>query len=304
MSSTIVHIFGQDAGTEEKNPFLVALGERVKTARARKGMTRRALAQAAEVSDRHLANLEYGLGNPSILVLLQVANALQCSLAELVGDVTTQSPEWLLLRELLQQQDEASLRRIRLQISDSLGLVKPGSREKSRRLALIGLRGAGKSTLGRMLSEDLGFPFVELSQEIEKFAGCSVAEIQALYGVNAYRRYERRALEEAIQIYPEAVIATPGGLVSDPATFNLLLSHCSTLWLKADPEDHMGRVRAQGDLRPMAASREAMQDLCNILEGRAAFYSKADLTLDTSRQPLAETFGLLRASVRDFLDMH
>lgn len=304
MSSTIVHIFGQGAETEEKNPFLVALGERVKTARARKGMTRRALAQAAEVSDRHLANLEYGLGNPSILVLLQVANALQCSLAELVGDVTTQSPEWLMLRELLQQQDEASLRRIRMQISDSLGLAKASVRAANPRLALIGLRGAGKSTLGRMLSEDLGFPFVELSHEIEKFAGCSVAEIQALYGVNAYRRYERRALEEAIQIYPEAVIATPGGLVSDPATFNLLLEHCTTVWLKADPEDHMGRVRAQGDLRPMAASREAMQDLCNILAGRAAFYSKADLTLDTSRQPLAETFGLLRASVRDLLNMN
>ncbi|MBM3374477.1 MAG: helix-turn-helix domain-containing protein [Betaproteobacteria bacterium] len=304
MSSTIVHILHQDGETEEKNPFLVALGERVKTARARKGMTRRALAQAAEVSDRHLANLEYGLGNPSILVLLQVANALQCSLAELVGDVTTQNPEWLLLRELLLQQDEASLRRIRMQISDSLGLAKASARAANPRLALIGLRGAGKSTLGRMLSEDLGFPFVELSQEIEKFAGCSVAEIQALYGVNAYRRYERRALEEAIQIYPEAVIATPGGLVSDPASFNLLLQHCTTVWLKADPEDHMGRVRAQGDLRPMAASREAMQDLCNILAGRAAFYSKADLTLDTSRQPLAETFGLLRTSVRDFLNMN
>lgn len=304
MSSTIVHILHQDGETEEKNPFLVALGERVKTARARKGMTRRALAQAAEVSDRHLANLEYGLGNPSILVLLQVANALQCSLAELVGDVTTQNPEWLLLRELLLQQDEASLRRIRMQISDSLGLAKASARAANPRLALIGLRGAGKSTLGRMLSEDLGFPFVELSQEIEKFAGCSVAEIQALYGVNAYRRYERRALEEAIQIYPEAVIATPGGLVSDPASFNLLLEHCTTVWLKADPEDHMGRVRAQGDLRPMAASREAMQDLCNILAGRAAFYSKADLTLDTSRQPLAETFGLLRTSVRDFLNMN
>lgn len=317
MSSTIVHISrggrspqGSPASAttgaeaEEKNPFLVALGERVKIARARKGMTRRALAQAAEVSDRHLANLEYGLGNPSILVLLQVANALQCSLAELVGDVTTQSPEWLLLRELLQQHDEAALRQIRMQISESLGAARVAAGPINPRLALIGLRGAGKSTLGRMLAEDLGFPFVELSQEIEKFAGCSIAEIQALYGVNAYRRYERRALEEAIQIYPEAVIATPGGLVSDPATFNLLLRHCSTVWLKADPEDHMGRVRAQGDLRPMAASPEAMQDLCNILAGRAAFYSKADLTLDTSRQPLPETFGLLRASVRDFLKMN
>jgi XRE family aerobic/anaerobic benzoate catabolism transcriptional regulator len=152
-----------------------------------------------------------------------------------------------------------------------------------------------------MLADDLGFPFVELSREIEKFAGCSISEIQALYGMNAYRRYERRALEESIQIYPEAVIATPGGLVSDPATFNLLLAHCTTVWLQADPEDHMKRVIAQGDTRPMAASPEAMDDLRRILAGRAAFYSKADLQLDTSAQPLQPTFEALRALVRESL---
>jgi XRE family aerobic/anaerobic benzoate catabolism transcriptional regulator len=154
-----------------------------------------------------------------------------------------------------------------------------------------------------MLAEDLGFPFVELSREIEQFAGCSISEIQALYGQNAYRRYERRALEEAIQIHPEAVIATPGGIVSDAATFNLLLAHCTTVWLKADPEDHMKRVLAQGDTRPMAASREAMQDLKSILAGRAAFYSKAELHVDTSAQPLAETFALLRRQVRQLLGL-
>ena len=154
-----------------------------------------------------------------------------------------------------------------------------------------------------MLAEDLGFPFVELSREIEKFAGCSVAEIQALYGQNAYRRYERRAMEETIQIYPEAVIATPGGLVSDPATFNQLLSHCTTVWLQADPEDHMNRVLAQGDTRPMAASKEAMEDLKVILEGRAAFYSKAQLTLNTSAQGLEPSFALLRSQVRDLLQL-
>jgi len=281
---------------EEKNPFLVGLGARVRELRARKGMARKALAHAAGVSERHLANLEYGVGNASILVLLQVAQALQCTLAELIGDVTTSSPEWLLIRELLEHRDEATLRRVRAAIGELLGTGGENS-ARSSRIALIGLRGAGKSTLGHMLAEDLGLPFVELSREIEKFAGCTVAEIQALYGVNAYRRYERRALEEAIQIYPEAIIATPGGLVSDPATFNLLLAHCTTVWLQADPEDHMKRVVAQGDLRPMADSKEAMEDLKRILAGRAAFYSKAEFALNTSDRPLEQTYAALRELV-------
>jgi XRE family aerobic/anaerobic benzoate catabolism transcriptional regulator len=291
---------------DEKNPFLVALGDRVRALRARRGMTRKAVALAADVSERHLANLEYGVGNASILVLLQVTGALQCSLAELIGDITTSSPEWLLLRELLERRDEATLRRVRVAVGELLGTGGAngnGSAARSSRVALIGLRGAGKSTLGQMLAEDLGFPFVELSREIEKFAGCSISEIQALYGVNAYRRYERRALEEAIQIYPEAVIATPGGLVSDPATFNQLLTHCTTVWLQADPEDHMKRVVAQGDTRPMAASREAMEDLKGILAGRAAFYSKADFRLDTSAQALQPTFVELRLLVREALSL-
>jgi len=179
-----------------------------------------------------------------------------------------------------------------------------GTRPRSARVALVGLRGAGKSTLGAMLAEDLGYPFIELSREIEKFAGCSVGEIQALYGQNAYRRYERRALEEAIQIHEDVVIATPGGIVSDPATFNQLLSHCTTVWLQAEPEDHMQRVVAQGDMRPMKASREAMEDLKSILAGRAAFYSKAELRVDTSAQSLSETFALLRDQVRQALSLH
>lgn len=312
VSSNIVHQISPAAfgDGEAKNPFLVALGERVRALRSRRGMTRKALALAADVSERHLANLEYGVGNASILVLLQVAQALQCSLAELIGDTTTSSPEWLLLRELLDGRDEAALRRVRVAVGELLGTggahgqrQGSGTAERSSRVALIGLRGAGKSTLGHMLAEDLGFPFLELSAEIEKFAGCSISEIQALYGQNAYRRYERRALEEAIQIYPEAVIAAPGGLVSDPATFNLLLAHCTTVWLQADPEHHMKRVQAQGDLRPMAASREAMADLKSILAGRAAFYSKAEFRLDTSAQALEPTFLLLRQMVRHALQL-
>ncbi|HKN26492.1 MAG TPA: helix-turn-helix transcriptional regulator [Roseiarcus sp.] len=296
---------GEAEAAERKDPFLIALGERVRGLRARRGMTRKALAQATDVSERHLANLEYGVGNASILVLLQVTRALQCSFAELLGDVTTRSPEWLLLREMLENRDEATLRRVRVAVGDLLG-TDPGrgqARPRSSRIALIGLRGAGKSTLGRMLAEDLDFPFVELTREIEKLAGCSTAEILGLYGQNAYRRYERRALEEAVQIYPEAVIATAGGMVSDLVSFNLLLRHCTTVWLQADPEDHMARVSAQGDLRPMAASSEAMEDLKNILAGRAAFYSKAELRVDTSAQPLVETFQILRAKVREALGL-
>jgi XRE family aerobic/anaerobic benzoate catabolism transcriptional regulator len=320
MSSTILHIPGlalsaavpkeerheprtatsEAPSADDKNPFLVALGERARALRSRRGMTRKSVAIAADVSERHLANLEYGLGNVSILVLLQVANALQCSLAELIGDVTTSSPEWLMLRELLEHRDEASLRRVRVAVGELLG-TGGDNVARSSRVALIGLRGAGKSTLGKLLAQDLGFPFVELSREIEKFAGCSISEIQALYGVNAYRRYERRAIEEAIQIYPEAVIATPGGLVSDAATFNQLLSHCTTVWLQADAQDHMKRVAAQGDMRPMAASKEAMEDLKGILAGRTAFYSKAEFSLNTSAEPLEPTFLALRKLVRDAL---
>ena len=290
------------ATAEDKNPFLVALGKRVGALRARRGLTRKAVAIAADVSERHLANLEYGLGNASILVLLQVAGALQCSLAEIIGDSTTTSPEWLMIRELLEQRDEAALKRVRIAIGEMLG-TGGGNALRSPRIALVGLRGAGKSSLGQRLAEDLGFPLVELSREIEKFAGCSVSEILGLYGMNAYRRYERRALEEAIQRYPEAVIATPGGLVSDPATFNFLLSHCTTVWLQASPEDHMRRVMEQGDLRPMADSQEAMGDLKDILAGRAPFYAKADFTLDTSAQPLLPTFVALRALVRKSIQL-
>jgi XRE family aerobic/anaerobic benzoate catabolism transcriptional regulator len=281
----------------KRSPFLEALGERVRNLRSRKGMTRRAVAVAADVSERHLANLEYGTGNVSVLVLLQVANALQCSLAELLGDVTTTSPEWLLIRELLSKRSEADLRRARVQLSDMFG-EGGNAQERKNRIALIGLRGAGKTSLGQRLAQDLGFPFIELSREIEQFAGCQISEIHNLYGANAYRRYERRALEEAIQIYPEVVIATPGGLVSDSANFNLLLSHCTTVWLQADPADHMGRVAAQGDMRPMAASKEAMEDLKRILEGRSAFYSKADLTINTSARTEDQAFAALRTSVR------
>ncbi len=302
IAATAANAIGEE--NPHKHPFLVGLGGRVRALRARRGMTRKGLSAAADVSERHLANLEYGVGNASVLVLLQVTQALKCTLAELLGDATTRSPEWLMIRELLENADEPTLRRAREAIGELLGTGGThgsGTSQRSARVALVGLRGAGKSTLGSMLAEDLGVPFVELSREIEKFAGCSINEIQALYGQNAYRRYERRAMEEAIQIYPEAVIATPGGLVSDPATFNLLLAHCTTVWLQADPEDHMRRVAEQGDMRPMAGHREALEDLKGILAGRSAFYTKAEFRVDTSAQPLAPTFAVLRGLVREVL---
>lgn len=312
MSSTILPSNGsegfnaRDQLDGQKHPFLIALGERALAFRVKRGMTRKALSAAANVSERHLANLEYGLGNVSALVLLQLSHALGVSIADLLGSADETSPERHKIHELLMGISEARLRLVRESMSELLEASKNSGTafaERSSRIALIGLRGAGKSTLGRLLAEDLDFPFIELSRDIERLAGCSISEIQALYGQNAYRRYERRAIDEALQTYPEAVIATPGGLVSDAATFNLVLSNCTTVWLQADPKDHMERVAAQGDMRPMAGNKEAMEDLKFILAGRNAFYAKAEFQLNTSAQPQGQTFMALRRTVREALTL-
>ena len=292
-----------DQSVEPKDPFLSALGERTRALRARRGLTRKGLAMAAQVSERHVANIEMGVGNASVQFLRQLAQALSCSLAELVGDETTSSPEWLMIREILRGRSEADLMRSRAALAALFGA--PASEAARRqRIALVGLRGAGKSTLGRALAEREKLPFIELNRSIEALAGCTLPEIHSLYGPAAYRRYERRALEEAIAQHPRAVIATPGGIVSDPATFNLLLAHCYTVWVRATPEEHMGRVLAQGDTRPMAGNRgnvEAMDDLRRILDSRAAFYSKADAVFDTSEMsPDSATAGL-RKQLHDVL---
>jgi XRE family transcriptional regulator, aerobic/anaerobic benzoate catabolism transcriptional regulator len=286
---------------QDKHPFLIALGERLKSLRARKGITRKALSQAASVSERHLANLEYGTGNASVLVLLQISQALDSPLSALLGDVTTSSPEWLMIRSMLETQDDKTLTQVRLGIEQLIGQTQ-GIQDRELRFALIGLRGAGKSSLGAQLAKNIGFQFIELAKHIEILAGCSTAEIQALYGINAYRRYERRALEEVLASQSKVVIATPGGLVSDTGTFKLVLDRCHTIWLKASPEDHMNRVVAQGDLRPMTASKEAMDDLKGILAGRAAFYSKANFCLETSDQNFDESLVILTQWVREVID--
>jgi XRE family transcriptional regulator, aerobic/anaerobic benzoate catabolism transcriptional regulator len=268
----------------QREPFLLALGERVRAVRAKRGMTRKSLANESNVSERHLANLELGVGNVSILILHQIATTLQCDLAEIVGDITTRSPEWLLLRRQLTGLNESQLQQARTAIAEAFGLV-PASDAKARRIALIGLRGAGKSSYGRALAARLQWPFVELSREIEVLAGCDVAEIHALYGVLAYTRYERSALEKAMKLYDQVVIATPGGIVADTENFDRLLSHCHTVWLQATPEEHMNRVLVQGDTRPIAASKQAMSDLQTILKARTEFYKKADFVFDTSQSP-------------------
>jgi XRE family aerobic/anaerobic benzoate catabolism transcriptional regulator len=278
---------------DDRSPYLDEFGERLRTLRSRRGVTRKELALASGISERYLANLELGRANPSLVILDQMAHGLDCAIAELLGDVTTSTPEWLLLRDLLDNRTDAELHAARLAVAQALG-AGTSRVGNVNRIALIGLRGAGKSTLGRMLAHDLGVAFIELSTEIEQLAGYSIREIHDLYGQNAYRRYERRALDQTLQIHHEFVLATPGGMVAEPSTFSVLMSHCRTVWLRAKPEDHMNRVAQQGDLRPMAGNEEAMEDLRRILSGREAFYAKADTQVDTSAQPLEGTLQLLR----------
>lgn len=280
----------------KREPLLIALGNRVRRLRARRGITRKLLAQIADVSERHLANLEAGDGNPSILILDQIARALDCALAELLGDETTDSPEWLLIRDLLHGRSAGQLETARNALTELFG--SPEARDhRLDRIALIGLRGAGKSTVGRGLAAHLRRPYVDLNREIERIAGCRPDEVHSLYGPVAYRRYERRALEEALDAHPLAVIDTPGGIVTEAATFNLLLSKCYTIWLTAAPEEHMNRVIAQGDLRPMAGNKQAMEDLRLILQERTPFYAKADLLFDTSGKPPADCLKSVSTAV-------
>jgi XRE family aerobic/anaerobic benzoate catabolism transcriptional regulator len=233
----------------------------VRNARAARGMTRKALAQGSGVSERYLAQLESGQGNASILLLRQIASALRVSLEVLVRD-------------------------------DGRGAGR-----RRGRVALIGLRGAGKSTLGGRLAKQLDVPFIELDREIEREAGTSLSEIFLLYGQAGYRRYEKRCLEKVLDANERLVLATGGSIVSAPGTYDLLLSECYTVWLKAEPEEHMARVVAQGDTRPMADSREAMDDLRRILTGRAALYGQADVTIDTAGKSAEESLGELRKAV-------
>jgi XRE family aerobic/anaerobic benzoate catabolism transcriptional regulator len=275
--------------------FLRDLGERVRSARARTGMTRRDLAGESGVSERYLAHLEGGHGNISVLLLQKVAGALNLSLADLLIEQDQQAVELKLIQEFLRRLPAQQLPNVRAQLMRDFG-NSPADRMK--RIALIGLRGAGKSTLGGLLAKELGVPFIELDREVEREAGTSLSEIFLLYGQQGYRRYERRSLEKILQQNGRCVIATGGSIVSEPGTFDLLLSTCYTVWLKALPEEHMARVVAQGDTRPMAGNVEAMDDLRRILDGRAVLYSQADAIVDTAGRTVQRSLKDIKKAFR------
>ncbi|MCL4799386.1 MAG: helix-turn-helix transcriptional regulator [Burkholderiales bacterium] len=274
--------------------FLQRLGERVREARARRGMTRKLLARDSGVSERYLAQLEAGQGNTSILVLRQIGQALGLPLADLLRDEGEHSVELVLTQQFLKRLPQEKLAELRTQLIKDYGAA---AADRRKRFALIGLRGAGKSTLGARLAAELGVPFIELDREIEADAGTSLHEVFLLHGQTGYRRYERRALERILERGTPCVIAAGGSIVSEPGTYDLLLSTCFTVWLKAAPEEHMHRVAAQGDYRPMAGNDAAMEDLRRILHGRAALYGQADRTVDTAGRTIEESLGNLRRAV-------
>lgn len=270
------HAAGPDDGG-----YLRRVGERLRLKRASRGMSRKVLAQASGVSERYLADLESGTGNASLRVLRQLAGAMSLAVEDLVADRPERPVDLALAINQLERLSTADLAEARRLLGQTFGGVtrlgaKPG------RIALIGLRGAGKTTLGRRAASTLGVPFVELDREIERASGMDLAEVFSLHGQAGFRKLEHHCLETIVAGHERVVIATGGSLVTEPATYDLLLSSCFVVWLKALPEQHMARVAAQGDTRPMAASRQAMDDLKAILESRAALYAKADAQVDTS----------------------
>jgi XRE family aerobic/anaerobic benzoate catabolism transcriptional regulator len=270
--------------TEHPDPeagFLVQLGQRVRTMRALRGMSRKVLAKVSGISERYIAQLESGKGNVSIVLLRRVSHAMGAHLEDLIP-ATEPAPDWPVLRDLVRKATPNQI----AQAKDILsGQTSGGSAHRQTSfagIALIGLRGAGKSTLGKVLAQKIGWSFVELNKEIEAQNGLSVAEIIALYGQEGFRRMEQAALGQLLARKELTVLATGGGIVSEPVTFDLILSSFYTIWLKAEPEEHMARVRGQGDLRPMADDRSAMAELRTILRSREPLYARASAVVDTA----------------------
>lgn len=284
---------GNVSGGTEGN-ILPLLGKRVRELRDRRGMTRKLVAREAGVSERHLAHLEAGDGNVSIVLLANIARALNVPLAELVAPEEEDTVEKRLIRRFLERLPQHRLEEVVFRLMRDFGNDEAVRRK---RIALIGLRGAGKSTLGKRLAHEEGMPYVELDREIEQETGIPSREIFALYGQSGYRRIEKRTLERVLRDHPRAVISVGGGVVAQPESFDMLLAQCMTVWVRATPEEHMARVLAQGDLRPMAGNDEAMEDLKRILEARLPLYAKADTVLDTTGETVEQSFTKLRQLV-------
>lgn len=272
--------------------FLQAFGERIRAERARRGMSRKLLAHHAGMSERYITQIESGKGNISIVLLRHIADALGIPLARLIEDESP-SPEMTLVRQFLSRLSPSQLEEAHGLLSGRF--ASDATLLRTQRLALVGLRGAGKTTLGAALARAKGVPFFELDREVERLSGTSIGVILELYGQQAYRRYELQALQELLESQPRFVVATGGSLVSEAATYELLLRNCLTVWIRATPEEHMERVIAQGDRRPMAGSDRAMDDLRRILEERTPLYARADVVVDTTGASEAETLRELLA---------
>jgi XRE family aerobic/anaerobic benzoate catabolism transcriptional regulator len=287
--------------TETSDPesgFLEQLGQRVRTMRALRGMSRKVLAKVSGISERYIAQLESGKGNVSIVLLRRVSHAMGAHLEDLIPAVDS-APDWPVIRDLLRKATPAQIAQVRDVLAGHHGAT--AHRAAFSGIALIGLRGAGKSTLGKILAKKIGWNFVELNKEIEAQNGLSVAEIIALYGQEGFRRMEQNALNQLLARKELMVLATGGGIVSEPLTFDLILSSFYTIWLKAEPEEHMGRVRKQGDLRPMADDRSAMAELRNILVSREPLYARASATVDTAGLSVDAAAARLIDTVRPVL---
>jgi XRE family aerobic/anaerobic benzoate catabolism transcriptional regulator len=253
------------------------------------------MAREADVSERHLAQLEAGEGNVSIVLLRRIAGALHVSLAELFSGEVEEPLEKRLIHRFLDRLPAHRLEDVVFRLMRDFG---PEEKIRRMRIALIGVRGAGKSTLGSRLSAETKFPFIELDREIEKDTGIPLGEIFSLYGQSGYRAIERRTLERVIHEHDRAIFSVGGGVVSEKETFDYLLSNCCTVWIKAQPEEHMLRVMVQGDFRVMAGSDQAMEDLRRILEAREPLYRKADISLDTSGSSVDESFAKLKTALQ------
>jgi XRE family aerobic/anaerobic benzoate catabolism transcriptional regulator len=277
--------------------FLAAVGREVRKNRAKRGMTRRQLAQASGTSERYLAQIESGAGNPSASVLRAIAQALDLPAAALLPEDGVRTAGLGAILDLLARLPEKELPALVKEIEARI--VSRGAADRARRIALVGLRGAGKSTLGRMLAQHLGWPLIELDRRVEEDYGASIPDLIEMAGMATFRRQERSALERVLREHDAAVITTAGGIVANLETYALLLSHAHTIWIKARPQEHMSRVMAQGDFRPMAQNRQAMADLMAILEARGADYARTEAEVDTSGDAVEQSFAkLLRIVTR------